>query len=91
MAREKFKRTITPGSIKPGECIYGSDEMVLILLLYGKDSEIHKAMANGQAVSNMVEQSIKEHLKTLEREKILLQRCKEREELVEESRQPGNI
>jgi len=33
MAREKFKRTITPGSIKPGECIYGSDEMVLILSL----------------------------------------------------------
>lgn len=85
MAKEKFKRTIKPGEIKAGECIYGLDEIGLIFAHYGKDSEIYKAMANGQAVSSMIEQSIQKELESIENKKRLLKLCQERERLVEES------
>ena len=82
MARKKFTRELIPGSIKPGQCIYGSDEMVLILSIYGKDSEIHKAMEKGKAVSDMVAKSIEKRLMTLEYEQILLQEYNEEKDAV---------
>ena len=85
MAKEKFKRTIKPGEIKPGQCIYGVDEIVLIYDYFGKESEIYKAMANGNAVSEMIEKSIQEQMTNIENKKRLLEMCKKREKLVEES------
>lgn len=87
MSKEKFKRTITPGTIKPGQCIYGMDEIGLIFSYYGRESDIYKAMANGENVSGLIEESIKKHLESAEKEKRLLAMCKEREDLVEQSRQ----
>ena len=85
MAREKFKRTIQPGEIKPGDIIYGLDEMGLVLAYYGKDSAIYEAMASGKSISKMVEQSVEAHKGFLEKEAKLLKMLKEREKLVEES------
>ena len=85
MAKEKFKRTIKPGEIKPGQCIYGIDEIGLIYAHFGKESEIYKAMANGNVVSDMIEKSIQEQMVDIEKKKRLLGMCKEREKLVKES------
>ena len=85
MAKEKFRRTIQPGEIKPGQCIYGLDEIGLIYTHFGKESDIYKAMANGNAVSEMIEKSIQEQMADIENKKRLLEMCKEREKLVEES------
>ena len=87
MAKEKFKRTITSSEIKSGQCIYGIDEIGLILSYYGKESEIYKAMANGENVSGLIEESIKKHLESIKKEKRLLAMCQEREDLVEQSHQ----
>ena len=87
MAKEKFKRAITRDAIKPGQCIYGMDEISLIVSYYGKESDIYKAMANGENISGFIEESSKKHLETVEKEKRLLQMCKEREKLVEQSHQ----
>ena len=85
MAKEKFKRTIQHGEIKPGQCIYGLDEIGLIYANFGKESEIYKAMADGKPVSKMIEEFIQEQVADIERKKRLLEICKEREKLVEES------
>jgi len=85
MAKEKFKRTIQPGEIKPGECIYGLDEIGLVLSYYGKDSGIYEAMVRGKSISEMVEQSVEAHKVFLEKEVNLLKKLKEREKFVEES------
>ena len=79
MAKEKFKRDIKSGEIKQGQCVYGIDEIGLILEYYGKDSEIYKAMANGENVSKLIEEFIKKQQK-------LLKICKEREVVVEQSK-----
>ena len=88
MTKEKFQRTIKPETIKPEQSIYGIDEIGLILSYYGKESKIYKSMANGENVSCLIEESIKAHLETVKKEKRLLEMCKEREDLVEQSRQP---
>lgn len=41
------------------ECFYGIDVISLVLSLYGKDSEIYKAMAKGEMISGMVRTDIK--------------------------------
>ena len=87
MSKEKFKRTIQPGTIKPGQCIYGADEIGLIFSRYGQDSEIYKAMASGENVSGLIAKSIEKHLQEIQEEKRLLEMCKEREDLVEQSNQ----
>lgn len=87
-AKEQFKRTIRPGEIKPGQCIYGLNEIGLICAHFGKESDIYKAMANGREVSKMIEKSIQEQLADIENKKRLLKMCKERENLIEESQTP---
>lgn len=87
MSKEKFKRTIQPGTIKPGQCIYGADEIGLIFSHYGQDSEIYKAMASGENVSGLIAKSIEKHLKEIQEEKRLLEMCQKREDLVEQSSQ----
>lgn len=87
MSKEKFKRTIQPGTIKPGQCIYGANEIGLIFSLYGPDSDIYKAMANGENVSGLIAKSIEKHLQGIQEEKRLLEMCKAREELVAQSSQ----
>lgn len=64
--------------------IYGIDEIGPIFELYGKDSEIYNAMAEGKTVSGMIKDSIKKNQEIgnneiVEREKSLLTRCLERE------------
>ena len=64
--------------------IYGTDEICLILGIYGKYSEIYNAMAEGKVVSGMIKESIERHkqagdLETAKREKVLLDLCLERE------------
>lgn len=85
MAREKFKRTLDPWEIKPGDVIYGLDELGLVLAYYGKNSSIYEAMAGGKSISKMVEQSIEAHTIFLEKEVELLKKLKAREKMVEES------
>ena len=85
MVKEKFERTIRPSEIKPGQCIYGIDEIGLIQAHFGKESEIYKAMANGNAVSEMIEKSIKDQMADIENKKRLLEMCIKRERLVEEN------
>ncbi|MBQ7352043.1 MAG: hypothetical protein IJW59_04225 [Clostridia bacterium] len=85
MIKEKFKRTIKPGEIKPGQCIYGINEIGLIYAHFGKESEIYKSMVNGCAVSEMIEKFIQEQIADIEKKKILLEMCKEREKLIEET------
>ena len=87
MKKRKFQRTIKPEEIKKGECIYGLDEMGLILSYYGKDSAIYHAMANGESVSELIEEQLKKHIELVKGEEKLLNMCKERESLVEQSRQ----
>lgn len=64
--------------------IYGIDEIGSILGLYGKDSEIYNAMAEGKVVSPMVEKSMKKNKEIgneeiAKREESLLARCLKRE------------
>ena len=86
MEKEKFSRRIQSEVIKSEQSIYGLDEICLIYAYFGKDSEIFKAMANGQEVSAMLEKLIKEQMVDIEKKKRLLEMCKQREKLVEESR-----
>ena len=65
--------------------IYGIDEIGSILGLYGKDSEIYNAMAEGKVVSPMVEESMKKNQEEgneeiAKREESLLARCLKREQ-----------
>ena len=85
MAKEKFKRTLDPWEIEPGEVIYGLDELGLVLAYYGKNSGIYEAMASGKSISKMVEQSVEAHTIFLEKEVELLKKLKAREKMVEES------
>ncbi|MBO5394781.1 MAG: hypothetical protein J6A28_02625 [Clostridia bacterium] len=85
MIKEKFKRTIQPHEIKPGQCIYGLDEIGLIYANFGENSAIYKAMADGKAVSEMIEEFIQQQMTDIEKKKRLLEKCKAREKLVEES------
>lgn len=87
MSKEKFNRIIQPGTIKPGQCIYGVDEISLIFSRYGQDSDIYKAMASGKNVSGLIAKSIEKHLQEIQEEKRLLEMCQERENLVEQSNQ----
>ena len=87
MAKKKFERIIKPATVQPGQSIYGADAMGLIFSYYGKESEIFKAMARGENVSDLIAESIKNHLETVEKEKRLLAMCKDREQLVEQSRE----
>ncbi len=65
--------------------IYGIDEIGSIYGLYGRDSEIYNAMAEGKVVSPMIEKSMKEHqqageIEIVKREESLLVRCLIREQ-----------
>ncbi len=69
--------------------IYGIDEICSIYGLYGKDSEIYNAMAEGKIVSGMIEESIKKHkeagdLEIVKREEVLLSLCLEKEKCRQE-------
>ena len=82
--RKPFDYSKIEVSANADKIIYGTDEMCLILEIYGKYSAIHNAMAEGQIVSGMVEESIKKHkeagdFETVKREEILLSLCLERE------------
>lgn len=64
--------------------IYGTDEICLILGIYGKYSDIYNAMTEGKVVSGMIKESIEKHkqagdFETAKREKVLLDLCLERE------------
>ena len=64
--------------------IYGIDEIGPIYGLYGKDSEIYTAMAEGKVVSGMIKESMNKNkeagnLEVAKREESLLARCLERE------------
>lgn len=65
--------------------IYGIDEIGSIYGLYGKDSEIYNAMAEGKAVSGLIEESMREHqqigqIEIARREENLLAKCLKREQ-----------
>ncbi len=64
--------------------IYGMDEIGPIYGLYGRDSEIYNAMAEGKVVSGMIEESMKKNQEVgndeiAQREASLLARCLKRE------------
>ncbi len=66
------------------DIIYGIDEIGSIYGLYGKDSEIYNAMAEGKVVSGMIKESLEENrqagnLEIAKREESLLARCLQRE------------
>ena len=66
------------------DIIYGIDEIGSIYGLYGRDSEIYNAMAEGKVVSSMIEESMKKNLEAgndeiAKREESLLARCLKRE------------
>ena len=65
--------------------IYGIDEIGPIFELYGKNSEIYNAMADGKVVSGMIEESMKKNQEAgntdiVKREESLLARCLKREQ-----------
>ena len=65
--------------------IYGIDEIGSIYGLYGKDSEIYNAMAEGKVVSGLIKESLQEHQQSgdidiAKREESLLARCLRREQ-----------
>lgn len=64
---------------------YGIDVISLVISMYGKNSEIYKTMSTGENISGLIEKSIQEQMADIENKKRLLEMCKEREKLVEES------
>lgn len=67
------------------DIIYGIDEICSIYGLYGKNSEIYNAMAEGKAVSELIKESLQEHqqageIEIAKREESLLARCLRREQ-----------
>lgn len=69
---------------KGDQIIYGFDEIGPIFEIYGKDSEIYNAMADGKVVSGMIEKSMKKNQEAgnneiVKREETLLARCLIRE------------
>ena len=66
------------------DIIYGIDEIGSIYGLYGRNSEIYNAMAEGKVVSGMIKESLQEHqqageIEIAKREESLLVRCLARE------------
>lgn len=79
------KKAYVHGVETTEECFYGIDVISLVLSVYGKDSEVYKAMATGKNISSMIEESLKKNLQIVETEKMLLHMCKEIEESMEQS------
>ena len=66
------------------DIIYGIDEIGSIYGLYGRNSEIYNAMAEGKVVSGLIKESLQEHqqagkIEIAKREESLLARCLQRE------------
>ncbi len=85
--RKPFDYSKIEVSANADKIIYGTDEMGLILEIYGKYSDIHNAMAEGKIVSGMIEKSMKRHkytgdFETAKREETLLDLCLEREKWI---------
>ena len=63
------QRCITTGVVKnkteetTGKIKYSIDEITVAIILYGKNSAIHKAMLNGEKVSLLIRKSIEEKIK----------------------------
>ena len=93
IAPEQEKYIVSPGLHKQevvdsdGKIKYTVDEITVAISIYGKNSAIHKAMQNGEMVSQMILQKIKERNDKFilaDVEKKLLARCikKEKEIIV---------